>query len=193
MARTREFDPAELLQTAIQVFWEKGYADASVDEIVARSGVAKYGIYGVFGNKRELFFKSLEQFAQDRRGDIQVPLLRPNAGLAEIREFFQRTLDLLLDKSCPTGCLVNNTGIELGARDPEAKDFVKGFFRDLDRVMKRCLGRAVQSGDLDKSTDLGALARYLVNEFRLVLMLARNGQSRRELDSHLDFALEVLA
>ncbi len=48
MARTREFDPAELLQTAIRVFWEKGYADASVDEIVARSGVAKYGIYGAY-------------------------------------------------------------------------------------------------------------------------------------------------
>jgi len=192
MARTREFDPDEVLQTAIEVFWEKGYADTSVEEIVARSGVAKYGIYGVFGKKRELFFKVLAQFAADRRADIQEPLRRPGAGLAEIREFFESAPRLMLDKGCPGGCLINNTGIELGARDPEAKDFVKSFFRDLDRVMKRCLQRAVDNDDLDASIDLTALARYLVHEFRLALMLARNGHSRRELDSHLGFALEVL-
>ena len=45
MARPREFDPQATLQTAIEVFWEKGYFDGSVDEVVKRSGVAKYGIY----------------------------------------------------------------------------------------------------------------------------------------------------
>ncbi len=154
--------------------------------------IGRYGCAGLY-RRNKLFFKSLEQFAQDRRGDIQEPLLRPDARLAEIREFFQKLPGLLLDNSWPSGCLINNTGIELAARDPEAKEFVKGFFRELDRVMKRCLVRAMQGGDLDKSTDLGALARYLVNEFRLVLMLARNGQSRRELDGHLGSALAVLA
>ena len=55
MARPREFDPKAALQSAINVFWEKGYCDASVNEVVKRSGVAKYGIYSAFGTKRELF------------------------------------------------------------------------------------------------------------------------------------------
>ncbi|MFV2032085.1 MAG: TetR/AcrR family transcriptional regulator, partial [Gammaproteobacteria bacterium] len=63
MPRPREFDPKETLQTAIDLFWEKGYYDSSVDEVVKRSGVAKYGIYGTFGTKRELFVKALTQYA----------------------------------------------------------------------------------------------------------------------------------
>jgi len=31
-----------------------------VDKVVKRSGVAKYGIYGTFGTKRELFLQVLE-------------------------------------------------------------------------------------------------------------------------------------
>ena len=30
MARPQEFDPNEALQTAINLFWEKGYYDSSV-------------------------------------------------------------------------------------------------------------------------------------------------------------------
>ncbi len=51
MARPREFDPNDVLQVAIALFWEKGYFDSSVDEVVRQSSVAKYGIYGVFGSK----------------------------------------------------------------------------------------------------------------------------------------------
>ena len=30
------------------------------DEVVKRSGVAKYGIYGAFGTKRELFIRAIK-------------------------------------------------------------------------------------------------------------------------------------
>ncbi|MDJ0707876.1 MAG: helix-turn-helix domain-containing protein, partial [Leptolyngbyaceae cyanobacterium MO_188.B28] len=88
MARPREFDPQAALQTAIQVFWEKGYADTSVGEIVKRSRVAKYGIYGTFGTKEELFKKVLAQYARDRHQDIQAAIRQPDASLPEIRQFF---------------------------------------------------------------------------------------------------------
>ena len=192
MSRTREFNPDETLQTAIRVFWEKGYSDTSVDEIVERSGVAKYGIYGVFGTKRELFKKALVQFGNDRRGDIQRPLRKPEAALPEIQAFFRKAPKMMLDKRNPRGCLIVNTGIELGSEDPEILDFVKSFFRDLRRVMEGCLERAVEQGQLRKSTDVAALARYLVTEFRCALMLARSGHSRRDIESHLRLALHVL-
>jgi hypothetical protein len=37
MPRHREFDPHESLQTAIALFWEKGYYDTSVDEEVMQN------------------------------------------------------------------------------------------------------------------------------------------------------------
>ena len=192
MARPREFDPQDVLKTAIQLFWEKGYYDGSVDEVVKRSGVAKYGIYGTFGTKRELFMKALTQFAADRHRDIQRPIRQPDASLPEIRAFFKDAPKLMTPENDPHGCLITNTGIELGLKDPEIRDFVMEFFRDTAEVLKHCLTRAVEKGELDTSKDIAELAPYLATEFRAALMLAASGYSRRDIQRHLSVAIQVL-
>jgi TetR/AcrR family transcriptional repressor of nem operon len=192
MARPREFDPQDVLQTAIQLFWEKGYYEGSVDEVVKRSGVAKYGIYGTFGTKRELFMKALTQFAADRHRDIQRPIRQPDASLPEIRSFFRDAPKLMTPENDPHGCLICNTGVELGMKDPEIRDFVMEFFRDTAKVLKRCLARAVEKGELDSSSDITELATYLATEFRAALMLAASGYSRRDIKRHLNVAVRML-
>ncbi len=192
MARPREFDPKDVLQTAIELFWEKGYHDGSVDEVVKRSGVAKYGIYGTFGTKRELFMKALTQFAADRHQDIQRPIRKADASLPEILAFFKGAPKLMTPDNDRRGCLICNTGIELGLRDPEIRDFVRDFFRDIARVLQRCLARAVEKGELETSKDIAELATFLATEFRTALMLAASGTSRRDIQRHLNVAVRVL-
>lgn len=192
MARPREFDPDDVLQTAIELFWEKGYFDSSVDEVVRRSGVAKYGIYGTFGSKRELFGKVLGQYASDRRRDIQSPIRMPGASLPEIRRFFRNAVKLMTQDDVQRGCLVVNSGVELGLRDAEVRDFVAGFFRETEQAMELCLTNALDCGQIGELSDVPALATYLVTEFRTALMLAGSGCSRREIQAHLDIALGVL-
>jgi len=180
------------LQTAISLFWEKGFYDTSVDEVVKRSGVAKYGIYGTFGTKRELFKKVLTRYAEDRRKDIQAPIRQTNASLPEVLKFFNTLPTLLTNKDFQHGCLINNTGVELGMRDIEFSEFVKDFFVETTRVMQECLQRAVEDSQLDKSVDVGLMASYLVTEFRVALMLAGSGSTRRDICRHLEVALQVL-
>ncbi|NQU70230.1 MAG: TetR/AcrR family transcriptional regulator [Rhodospirillales bacterium] len=192
MPRQREFVPEEALQKVITLFWEKGYNGTSVDEVVKRTGVAKYGIYGTFGTKRELFKKALSQFAIDRHNDIQRPLRKANASLPHIRAFFKSAPKTMTQTGRQHGCLMCNTGVEVGLNDPEFNKIVQSFFAETTNVMKHCLERAVDKGELDHSTDAGSLATYLVTEFRTSLMLARSGHSRREIENHLKIALRIL-
>ena len=192
MARHREFDPSAALQTAIQVFWEKGYAAASVDDVVKRSGVAKYGIYNTFGNKEKLFKKVLAQYTADRHQDIQRPIRQPGASLPEIREFFSNVPQIITQDGHPHGCLMATTGVELGMSDPDIRDYVNDFFSDVAQVLQRGLARAVEKGELDAPEDLAGLAAYLATEFRTALMLARSGCSQEAIEYHLEIALQVL-
>ncbi len=192
MARPREFDPNDVLKTAVDLFWEKGYHNGSVDEVVKRSGVAKYGIYGTFGTKRELFLKALAQFAADRHQDIQRPIRKPDASLPEILAFFKQAPKQMTPESGQHGCLITNTGIELGLKDPEIRDFVMDFFRDTAKVLQRCITRAVDKGEFETSIDITELATYLATEFRTALMLAASGYSRRDIQRHLSVAIRVL-
>ncbi len=193
MARPREFDPQATLQTAIEVFWEKGYFDGSVDEVVKRSGVAKYGIYGTFGTKRELFLQVLDQYGKDRKHDMLKAIYQPDASLPEIRKFFKEAPQRVMHKdSKRRGCLLCNTGIEIGAEDAEVRLVINGFFSEQAGVLEACLQRAVESNELSADTDVKRLAKFLSREFRLVLMLASSGEPLAEIQDHLEIALQVL-
>src|SRR3954453_11137169 len=50
-----------LLEAAVEVFAERGYRDASVDQIAARAGYSKGAIYFHFSGKEDLFFALLEE------------------------------------------------------------------------------------------------------------------------------------
>ncbi len=192
MPRHREFDPKEALQIAIFLFWEKGYYDTSVDEIVKQSGVAKYGIYGTFGTKRELFIKVLSQYGSDRHKDIQRPIRKPDASLPDVIEFFDALPRILTQKNSQYGCLMANTGIELGMRDAEISNIVKEFFSETASAMRLCLDRAIDRGELLTNLNINQLSKYLVTEFRTALVLAASGCSSRQIKQHLEIALQVL-
>jgi AcrR family transcriptional regulator len=60
--RRRKSDrPAEIVQAALSVFAEKGFAAAKLDEIAARAGISKGALYLYFATKEELFRAVVEQ------------------------------------------------------------------------------------------------------------------------------------
>jgi AcrR family transcriptional regulator len=62
-----------VLEKALPVFWKHGFADASLQELEAATGVNKSGLYSEFSGKEELFLESLS-FYLDRL---------PSAGLLQ--------------------------------------------------------------------------------------------------------------
>jgi AcrR family transcriptional regulator len=61
-ARAERRDAREaLLEAALEVFAERGYRDASVDDIAARAGYSKGAVYWHFSSKDDLFFALWEE------------------------------------------------------------------------------------------------------------------------------------
>jgi AcrR family transcriptional regulator len=57
----QEFRTSEILDAARAVFASEGFADATVDDIADRAGVAKGTVYVYFPSKRDLFLAALRQ------------------------------------------------------------------------------------------------------------------------------------
>lgn len=55
-----EFRTAEILEAARKVFAEKGFHEATVDDIAAAAGVAKGTVYLYYRSKREIYVAALE-------------------------------------------------------------------------------------------------------------------------------------
>ena len=49
----------------MKVFWEKGFAGTSMNDLVAATGMAKPGLYAAFGDKQSLYAKALTRYFRD--------------------------------------------------------------------------------------------------------------------------------
>ncbi len=63
MSGRKQFDIDAALDQAMRVFWQRGYADASLDALGSATGLGRGSLYGAFGNKDALFGKCLDRYA----------------------------------------------------------------------------------------------------------------------------------
>lgn len=62
--------PAEILTAAIDVFFEKGFAASTLDEIARKAGVAKGTILFHYGTKKNLLLAAAQEFQKPLSEDI---------------------------------------------------------------------------------------------------------------------------
>ena len=73
----------EIIDTALKVFYEKGYEKTSISDIAREMHVAQGLCYRYFSSKEELFDTALDQYAQ-RQVDRISSILDPHKPLTEL-------------------------------------------------------------------------------------------------------------
>jgi AcrR family transcriptional regulator len=70
----REVRERQILSLAEDLFAERGYEGASMDELAARAGVSKPVIYGLVGSKEELYRRCFERAADELEESVRAAI-----------------------------------------------------------------------------------------------------------------------
>jgi TetR/AcrR family transcriptional repressor of nem operon len=193
MVRTREFDPSTALSRVVDLFSAKGYSETSMDDIVRATGVSRYGIYGTFGNKRELFEQALERYADGMGKQSFLRLLEPDASLDHIRKIFDERIDDMCSSSENKGCLFVHTAMELAPHDHEIQGVLQKFMKRMSKAFSVGLESAKEKGEVRDDLDVRAAGEFLTGSMWGLAVLARTGFPRETLDQYVDSAMATLA
>ncbi|MBA0053574.1 TetR family transcriptional regulator [Streptomyces sp. AJS327] len=163
MARTKEFDPDAALQSALELFWRRGYEATSMADLVSHLGVGRASIYATFGSKHELYLRAMDRYAETRDPLLIDELSQPGPVLPAVRELVRR---FATEAGCPdrrrSGCFVTNTAAELAPHDPAAARRVELSWEHVETPLYSALVRAQAQGELPGERDPRALARMLL-------------------------------
>ena len=192
MARTREFNPDDVLDKAMRLFWEKGYEATSMAELEKVLCINKFSIYNTFGNKHALFLAALNRYADRMSGHLIKALTQDVDGLNSIRRFFDVIEQNILSQPKPIGCFMVNSGMERGACDAEIMNKVQSVNRKVEDALYHCLADAQKKGEISKDSNLQEFARFLVTLYQGMIAVAKGEQDVRTVQSSIRFVKYLL-
>lgn len=192
MARIREFDPDEALDKAMKVFWQKGYANTSIEDLVNATGVNRYGLYDEFENKHGLFLAALDHYQNAVVGMLFGIVERPDASLAEIRAYFEKLLELSTSEMGKLGCLMANSASEVAPHDKRAANKVEKFRARLQLGFKNALSNAKITGKLSAQVDAEQVADFLTGIMQGLSVMTRSNANPRMMTNIVEVALSHL-
>ena len=149
--RPREFDADDVLERAVQLFWEQGYEATSVSDIVVATGLNKSSLYNAFGSKEELFSRALQRYVDMRTTMLAHILVQGSAGLDDVHALFDFVELEMASPGGHRGCLAVNSSTELGGRE----NFVESTsldFRSAIRTGRCCASRCGSPLPMGSST-----------------------------------------
>jgi len=163
-----------------------------MEDIVQATGVSRYGLYGTFGNKRELFEQALDRYADGMGKQSFLRLLEPDASLAHIRAIFDERVADMCCQDEHKGCLFIHTAMELAPQDDELRLVLKKFMKRMGKAFSVGLQSAKARGEIRDDVDVEAAGELLTSTMFGLAVLGRTGFERATLDGIVSSTLASL-
>lgn len=193
--RTKEFETDDIADAAMQVFWRRGYAATSVQDLVDGTGLSRSSLYSTFQNKQGLYQKALQRYELLTTLNNVKLLSGSGSAKALIRQLLMNVVEDELNDSEHKGCLVANACLELAGHDADVSQFVVSNLQKLQHALENLLIKAQQSGEITSTQNPRALASFFLNTMQGLRVLGKGSpleQRKQCLMDVVEVALNVL-
>jgi AcrR family transcriptional regulator len=181
IGRPREFNRDAALEAAMFLFWRKGFAATSMNDLCDAMGVRSPSLYAAFGSKEELYLEAVARYV-----DIQGHLVwdgleeaaTARAGVENL--LLAATRNLSKSRTTPAGCMAMLAAV--GDEWPVTIARVaKQTRHEMQDRLRTRLESALAKGELPVATDIDSLGRFYLGVFQGMAIQARDGATQAEL------------
>ncbi|MDT9717542.1 TetR/AcrR family transcriptional regulator [Paenibacillus sp. ClWae2A] len=190
MARSKEFEVNEVLDKAMKIFWEQGYEKTSMSDLVEHMGIHRRSIYDTFDDKHSLFLQAMDRYS----GKISATLLAEIKASTTAVEALHKIFDVMISEAedTPSGCLIVNSAVELGARDPDVDTRSLESFNEAERMFEQIIQWGQREGEFSSDHDAKEMAEYLHNISVGIRAMARTSTGKEKLNRIINVSMQLL-
>ncbi len=161
-----------LVQSALYLFWLKGYEATSIADILERAQANAGSFYHFFRRKEDLLLAVLQLYAESLEGVIVAPVRErysdPIERVFGILEFYRGNL---VATDCSYGCPIGRLALEIGPEQTEVHRRLAGNFDGWSTAVAELLAEARDR--FPPKTDLESLATFVLTVMEGGVMQAR--------------------
>ncbi|WP_246129719.1 TetR/AcrR family transcriptional regulator [Verticiella sediminum] len=175
----------------MRVFWEKGYAATSTDELLSAMNIGRQSLYNAFGDKRRIYLEALERYQSMTVSRHIDNLNGPASPLAGLKALL---LGMIPEKNGgdPQGCMGVHAICEFGDEDRELAAVHGRTAPALGRHLLARIQEGQDAGELDMQMDAREAMSFVQIAMQGMQVANRAGVKSKELRSMANFVIDRL-
>ncbi|MEO8530896.1 MAG: TetR/AcrR family transcriptional regulator [Deltaproteobacteria bacterium] len=160
MGRPRTFEPDDALTRLMDLFWEKGFDGASMQDIETATGLKKQSLYRLYGDKRQMYLAALGQYRDREMDGVRDALMQAGTARERFNGFFHGIVDTAVKGGDWRGCFLGNACVDQAHADAETAALISAMTANVTAIFA---GALAVSEPYASDADLRAKrASYLV-------------------------------
>jgi len=194
MARPAKFSDDELLDRAMMLLWQRGWAATSIRDLEASLDVKAPSIYRRFGSKDGLAAAAIERYI-DRIvwGRVSKYLTGADDPIANIEGFLCSAVSAHGDDGRLWGCLLTTCSIEHGTPGCELAAAIARGFAVIESGLRREAERAAELGRLADGVDVDDATATMVLAMQGLMAMSRRRSSSADLITRARSSVSVVS
>jgi TetR/AcrR family transcriptional repressor of nem operon len=168
----------KILTEGLRVVHERGFANASVRDIVAAAGVPQGSFTNHFASKEAFGLEIIELYFENSCRSIEATL-RNDAlpPLERLGMYIDRQLSRMSADSMRNGCLYGNFTAEISGESDAIRGRIVEIFGETRSAIAYCLKAARAAGEITKALDPDDIAAFIVSSLQGAILLSKAQRS----------------
>jgi TetR/AcrR family transcriptional repressor of nem operon len=193
MGRLKEFEDQEAIEKAKFLFWEKGYTNTNLKDLLKVMDIQNGSFYHSFGNKRDLFVKALEQYDADFTQKMEMLFNSKGSFKKKIRVLFEHAFDRQKKSECPKGCFLFNSVSSDVLEDREIQYLIRKSIENFENYLIKQINTAIENKELNKNIDSNKAASIIIAYIQGMMKLSVLDYSDTKFRDQTEYFLSALS
>ncbi len=188
----KSFNVDTAIDDAMQVFWNKGFEQTSITDLLAGTGLNKGSLYNAFGGKQQLFVKALQKYDEERHA-MFARLEALDDPQQAIGKLFDNIVATTVADREHKGCFLFNTALQINMHGEEVSGIVTKGVKEIEAFFRRSIEVGQARGQIPKELIAEDTAKALLAMTVGIRLLGRGVFTEASLRTIADQAKRLIA
>ncbi|WP_069301296.1 TetR/AcrR family transcriptional regulator [Neptunicoccus sediminis] len=159
MARAAPYDRETALESALALFWDKGFHATSLKDLEKSLKMKPGSIYAAFSSKENLYLLALERYFNASRARLQDHVKASASPLGALADYLRSFATLAPDDKARQACMLTKTLVDTRNTEPSIAAATQGYLLEIQGEFAAVFRAAQNRKELPAHLDPNRLAR----------------------------------
>ncbi|TAJ47344.1 MAG: TetR/AcrR family transcriptional regulator [Chitinophagaceae bacterium] len=193
MGRPLQIKEEQVVDTAMNLFWEKGFSQTSTRDIIKNTGISNGSFFNSFEDKSNLYLTCLVRYREIYMSKLEDMLIEEEPFIDKLRKILLYVVRKEKGKNSYIGCFHFNTVLDETIQDREIQLLSDEISRSIGTMFKKAIQKAIKNKEFKKTIHAENLTQYILTLISGLRVLLRTEPDKQIVSNIIETTIQSVS